>query len=158
MWRHGPAGFDPLCNGCGVKWKRGRILRGCETRGGGRAARARGASGGSLGSSASSGGGSFNGDEEGKEVAGGEGERPKDLVGARRRSEYLVSALSGVPVASLAFVAAGLRRIAAVGKDVSPMASTEMEEEGQGELELDVGEMTVGEWGDVCGFLLGVGA
>ncbi|KAJ3316790.1 hypothetical protein HDU76_001550 [Blyttiomyces sp. JEL0837] len=30
MWRHGPAGYDPLCNGCGVKWKRGRILRGCE--------------------------------------------------------------------------------------------------------------------------------
>ncbi|KAJ1343507.1 hypothetical protein BSLG_001949 [Batrachochytrium salamandrivorans] len=26
MWRHGPAGTDPLCNRCGVKWKRGRIL------------------------------------------------------------------------------------------------------------------------------------
>ncbi|KAJ3112229.1 hypothetical protein HDU96_004766 [Phlyctochytrium bullatum] len=32
MWRHGPAGFDPLCNGCGVKWKRGRILKGYEKR------------------------------------------------------------------------------------------------------------------------------
>jgi hypothetical protein len=31
MWRHGPVGFDPLCNGCGVKWKRGRILRGHDT-------------------------------------------------------------------------------------------------------------------------------
>ncbi|ORY31752.1 hypothetical protein BCR33DRAFT_856862 [Rhizoclosmatium globosum] len=30
MWRHGPVGFDPLCNGCGVKWKRGRILAGLE--------------------------------------------------------------------------------------------------------------------------------
>ncbi|KAJ3069433.1 hypothetical protein HDU99_002940, partial [Rhizoclosmatium hyalinum] len=29
-WRHGPVGFDPLCNGCGVKWKRGRILAGLE--------------------------------------------------------------------------------------------------------------------------------
>ncbi|KAI9205640.1 uncharacterized protein BJ171DRAFT_567387 [Polychytrium aggregatum] len=25
MWRSGPPGFSPLCNGCGVKWKRGRI-------------------------------------------------------------------------------------------------------------------------------------
>ncbi|KAJ3393088.1 hypothetical protein HDU84_002765 [Entophlyctis sp. JEL0112] len=25
MWRHGPVGFDNLCNGCGVKWKRGRM-------------------------------------------------------------------------------------------------------------------------------------
>ncbi|KAJ3403955.1 hypothetical protein HDU80_003467 [Chytriomyces hyalinus] len=30
MWRHGPVGYDPLCNGCGVKWKRGRILQGLE--------------------------------------------------------------------------------------------------------------------------------
>ena len=27
MWRHGPKGCDPLCNSCGVKWKRGRILK-----------------------------------------------------------------------------------------------------------------------------------
>ncbi|KAJ3276729.1 dolichol-P-mannose synthesis [Terramyces sp. JEL0728] len=26
MWRHGPVGYDTLCNSCGVKWKRGRIL------------------------------------------------------------------------------------------------------------------------------------
>ncbi|OAJ40806.1 hypothetical protein BDEG_24506 [Batrachochytrium dendrobatidis JEL423] len=26
MWRHGPKENDPLCNKCGVKWKRGRIL------------------------------------------------------------------------------------------------------------------------------------
>ncbi|KAJ3100262.1 hypothetical protein HDU97_002398 [Phlyctochytrium planicorne] len=32
MWRHGPTGYDPLCNGCGVKWKRGRILKGFEKR------------------------------------------------------------------------------------------------------------------------------
>ncbi|KAJ3132550.1 hypothetical protein HK100_005208 [Physocladia obscura] len=30
MWRHGPVGYDVLCNGCGVKWKRGRILEGLE--------------------------------------------------------------------------------------------------------------------------------
>ncbi|KAI8612598.1 hypothetical protein BC830DRAFT_1135983, partial [Chytriomyces sp. MP71] len=30
MWRHGPIGYDILCNGCGVKWKRGRILQGLE--------------------------------------------------------------------------------------------------------------------------------
>ncbi|KAJ3345172.1 hypothetical protein HDU83_004364 [Entophlyctis luteolus] len=30
MWRHGPVGYDPLCNSCGVKWKRGRILHGLE--------------------------------------------------------------------------------------------------------------------------------
>ncbi|KAI8823288.1 hypothetical protein BJ741DRAFT_77147 [Chytriomyces cf. hyalinus JEL632] len=30
MWRHGPVGYDPLCNSCGVKWKRGRILQGLE--------------------------------------------------------------------------------------------------------------------------------
>ena len=30
MWRHGPVGFALLCNGCGVKWKRGRILTGLE--------------------------------------------------------------------------------------------------------------------------------
>ncbi|KAJ3072396.1 hypothetical protein HDU98_003712 [Podochytrium sp. JEL0797] len=30
MWRHGPVNFNPLCNGCGVKWKRGRILVGQE--------------------------------------------------------------------------------------------------------------------------------
>ncbi|KAJ3065697.1 hypothetical protein HDU98_010934 [Podochytrium sp. JEL0797] len=30
MWRHGPVNFNPLCNGCGVKWKRGRILVGLE--------------------------------------------------------------------------------------------------------------------------------
>ena len=27
MWRHGPPSFDPLCNSCGVKWRRGRILQ-----------------------------------------------------------------------------------------------------------------------------------
>lgn len=26
MWRHGPDGFSDLCNKCGVKWMRGRIL------------------------------------------------------------------------------------------------------------------------------------
>ncbi|KAJ1570083.1 hypothetical protein HK096_002574 [Nowakowskiella sp. JEL0078] len=26
MWRHGPVGYDDLCNKCGVKWMRGRIL------------------------------------------------------------------------------------------------------------------------------------
>ncbi|KAI9349788.1 hypothetical protein BDR26DRAFT_852803 [Obelidium mucronatum] len=30
MWRNGPVGYDILCNGCGVKWKRGRILLGLE--------------------------------------------------------------------------------------------------------------------------------
>ncbi|KAJ3253404.1 hypothetical protein HDU77_004560, partial [Chytriomyces hyalinus] len=25
MWRHGPSGFERLCNSCGVKWKRGKI-------------------------------------------------------------------------------------------------------------------------------------
>ncbi|KAI8836976.1 hypothetical protein BJ741DRAFT_604698 [Chytriomyces cf. hyalinus JEL632] len=25
MWRHGPLGFERLCNSCGVKWKRGKI-------------------------------------------------------------------------------------------------------------------------------------
>ncbi|KAI8929090.1 hypothetical protein BC831DRAFT_547913 [Entophlyctis helioformis] len=27
MWRHGPAGYPDLCNKCGVKWMRGRILQ-----------------------------------------------------------------------------------------------------------------------------------
>ncbi|KAJ3322602.1 hypothetical protein HDU93_003096 [Gonapodya sp. JEL0774] len=26
MWRHGPAPYDTLCNSCGVKWRRGKIL------------------------------------------------------------------------------------------------------------------------------------
>ena len=30
MWRHGPIDYDPLCNSCGVKWKRGRILKGIQ--------------------------------------------------------------------------------------------------------------------------------
>jgi len=28
MWRHGPVGYNDLCNKCGVKWMRGRILPG----------------------------------------------------------------------------------------------------------------------------------
>ncbi|KNC97407.1 uncharacterized protein SPPG_07332 [Spizellomyces punctatus DAOM BR117] len=27
MWRHGPPGYTDLCNKCGVKWMRGRILQ-----------------------------------------------------------------------------------------------------------------------------------
>ncbi|KAI8812848.1 hypothetical protein BJ742DRAFT_555412 [Cladochytrium replicatum] len=27
MWRHGPPGYPDLCNKCGVKWMRGRILQ-----------------------------------------------------------------------------------------------------------------------------------
>ncbi|KAJ3262921.1 hypothetical protein HK104_006727 [Borealophlyctis nickersoniae] len=27
MWRHGPSGYADLCNKCGVKWMRGRILQ-----------------------------------------------------------------------------------------------------------------------------------
>jgi hypothetical protein len=26
MWRHGPAEYKHLCNSCGVKWRRGKIL------------------------------------------------------------------------------------------------------------------------------------
>jgi len=28
MWRHGPVGYNDLCNKCGVRWMRGRILPG----------------------------------------------------------------------------------------------------------------------------------
>ena len=27
MWRHGPSSFTHLCNSCGVKWRRGKILQ-----------------------------------------------------------------------------------------------------------------------------------
>ncbi|KAI8906583.1 hypothetical protein DFJ77DRAFT_194186 [Powellomyces hirtus] len=30
MWRHGPKGYTDLCNKCGVKWMRGRILQNTE--------------------------------------------------------------------------------------------------------------------------------
>ncbi|KAI8900984.1 hypothetical protein BC833DRAFT_579464 [Globomyces pollinis-pini] len=32
MWRHGPANFTNLCNSCGVKWRRGKILNTGENR------------------------------------------------------------------------------------------------------------------------------
>ncbi|KAJ3306924.1 hypothetical protein HDV03_003247 [Kappamyces sp. JEL0829] len=36
MWRHGPPGYEDLCNKCGVKWMRGRILSDIAKHGGGR--------------------------------------------------------------------------------------------------------------------------
>ena len=32
MWRHGPGSYQNLCNSCGVKWRRGKILQSASLR------------------------------------------------------------------------------------------------------------------------------